>query len=470
MTFQQYIQQKNLDISIINFEDLEEFNRLDSEYYLPIYLKIKRYWLKLMQIWDILEKSEYWLSIEMNEDWIWEKIFRMNDLKDWIADNDDLKFANIDNKTFKKYKVNRNDVLFNRVNSIDFVWRTWIFKSNNEDSVFASYLIRLVPNSNIVKPDYLNIFLNSKYWRLEILRKARRAVNQANVNAEELKRINLPIPSKDFQSKIENLSEESYKQKELSKSLYLEAEKLLLSELWFETYIPTEENISIKDSEEVDIFWRFDAEFFQPKYDEIIDKIKSYKWWYDILENLITISNEKIKKEQDKTFKYIELADINASLWIVNAENEILSQDLPSRAQMKIKTWDVLVSSVAGSADKVAIIINEDKNLVASTWFFVLRPKFFNPEANLILMKSWIYKDMLIRSARWMILEATNKEDFSKFILPKLDIKIQENIAELVKKSHIALDLSKELLEKAKKSVEIFIEEDEEKAEKFIEN
>jgi hypothetical protein len=66
-----------------------------------------------------------------------------------------------------------------------------------------------------------------------------------------------------------------------------------------------------------------------------------------------------------------------------------------------------------------------------------------------------------------MILEASNKTDFSKFILPKLDIKIQEKIAELVKESHKSLDLSKQLLEKAKKSVEIFIEEDERQAIQF---
>ncbi|MDD2637273.1 MAG: hypothetical protein PHW82_17435 [Bacteroidales bacterium] len=69
-----------------------------------------------------------------------------------------------------------------------------------------------------------------------------------------------------------------------------------------------------------------------------------------------------------------------------------------------------------------------------------------------------------------MIMEATNKEDFSKFILPKIDIKTQEKIAKLVKESHKSLDLSKQILEKAKKSVEIFIEKDEEKAEKFLNN
>lgn len=201
----------------------------------------------------------------------------MNDLVDGVAINDNLKYADIDKKDFRKYQIKRNDILFNRVNSIEFVGRTGIFKSPNEDSVFASYLVRVRVDESRIKPDYLNLFLNSKFGKKEILRKARRAVNQANVNAEELKRINLPLLPYSFQEKLEQLSDESFKYLELSKSLYAEAEKILLDELGLTDWKPTEENIDIKTSEEVRLFGRCDAEFFQPKYDEIVGKIQSYE-------------------------------------------------------------------------------------------------------------------------------------------------------------------------------------------------
>ncbi|MEI7562724.1 MAG: hypothetical protein WCJ39_03240 [bacterium] len=72
------------------------------------------------------------------------------------------------------------------------------------------------------------------------------------------------------------------------------------------------------------------------------------------------------------------------------------------------------------------------------------------------------------RTARGMILEATNKDDFKKYILPKVDKNVQEKIADLVSQSHKARNESKKLLEVAKRAVEVFIEEDEEKAMKFI--
>jgi len=468
MTFQQYIQQKNLDISIVDLEESIFYNRLDSEFFIPNYVNSD--FLIKNKKWDFLSTFHtdirYWLNTEPDYVNDWVNFVRALNLKEYWIEWDVLKIPLSEEKIWKINLLKKWDLL---------VVRSWANVGDNWVAVeeellnwtFWSYIIRIRLDENKINPIFIWVFLKSNFWRYQTIR-FRSWAAQPNISIPNLNNLLIPIPSKSFQTQIANLVQESYKQKEISKKLYLEAEKLLLSELWLEEYKPTEQNISIKDSEEVKLFWRVDAEFFQPKYDEIIEKIKSYKLWYDILENLITISNSKIKKEEDKTFKYIELADINASLWVVNVENDILSQDLPSRAQMKIQNWDVLVSSLAWSADKVAIIINEDKNLVASTWFFVLRSKFFNSETNLILMKSWIYKDMLIRSARWMIMEATNKEDFSKFILPKVDIKIQEKIAELVKESHISLDLSKQLLEKAKKSVEIFIEEDEMKAGEFL--
>lgn len=466
MPLQQLITKKNLDISIVELKDLEEFNRIDPEYYRPIFLLAAKK-PNSKPIGDILTMCEYGLSIAMNEEWIGRKILRMNDLVDGVVVNDDLKYADITDKEYEKCKVVKNDILFNRVNSIDFVWRTWIFKWDIADSVFASYLIRIRTNKE-VEPDFLNIFLNCKFGKLEILRKARRAVNQANVNAEELKRIKLPIAKKELQDEITRLSNESFEKREQSKSLYHQAEQLLIKELGLEKYQPAEKNISIKNSHEVEIFSRMDAEFFQPKYDEIVEKIKGYKWWYDILDNLIEISDEKIKQENDKIFQYVELADIDASNGLVNEFTEIEWQDLPSRAQMKIRKNDVVLSSVAWSCSKIALITSSDDNLVASTGFFILRSKFFNPETNLILMKSWIYQEFLKRTARGMILEATNKDDFKKYILPKVDKKVQERIVELVNQSHKARNESKKLLEVAKKAVEIFIEENEAKAMEFV--
>ena len=64
--------------------------------------------------------------------------------------------------------------------------------------------------------------------------------------------------------------------------------------------------------------YRMDAEYWEPKYDEIEKLIKSYKNGYDYLPNLITISKEKIKANKEDIYYYIELADIDSNLGVVN--------------------------------------------------------------------------------------------------------------------------------------------------------
>ncbi len=118
--------------------------------------------------------------------------------------------------------------------------------------------------------------LQSKGIRLQIERYGR-GNNQLNLNNEGIEALKVPLPSPTFQSQIAELVQKAYTQRELSKSLYSEAEKILLDELKLTDWKPSEVNISEKMSEEVELFGRCDAEFFQPKYDEVLEKIKKYK-------------------------------------------------------------------------------------------------------------------------------------------------------------------------------------------------
>jgi type I restriction enzyme, S subunit len=64
---------------------------------------------------------------------------------------------------------------------------------NPPEAVYASYLIRLRTNTDIVLPEYLNLFLGSEhYWSQ--LRDAAQGAAQPNVNATTLSKISLSIP------------------------------------------------------------------------------------------------------------------------------------------------------------------------------------------------------------------------------------------------------------------------------------
>jgi restriction endonuclease S subunit len=187
-------------ITEIKIDDLGMASRFDAQFYQPQYL-IDTSHGKWSKIKEVLKKCEYGLSLPMNDEKQGVPMFKMDNINHMFLVDENVRYAEVTESEHRRFKCKENDVFFNRVNSEEFVGRTGIFKLNT-DSVFASYLIRLQPKEGVILPQYLNIFLNSKYGKKQIDRYKRRAVNQANVNAQELQEFIIAIPSKDFQEKI----------------------------------------------------------------------------------------------------------------------------------------------------------------------------------------------------------------------------------------------------------------------------
>jgi type I restriction enzyme S subunit len=107
----------------------------------------------------------------------------------------------LDERDFAKFRVYKRDVLFNRTNSYELVGKTAIFDIEG-DFVFASYLIRVVPNAAQLLPECLNYYLNwdDAQRRLKML--ATRGVSQSNISATKLKQFAIGLPSLVEQAEI----------------------------------------------------------------------------------------------------------------------------------------------------------------------------------------------------------------------------------------------------------------------------
>jgi len=444
--------------SIIQKSQLEGAHRLDAEYYQPEYFIdfTKGNW---RPIGEVLELCQYGLSQAMNDERKGYPIFKMDNIEYGFLFDDDVRFADISELIFNQFKIKKDDVFFNRVNSEEFVGRTGIYKLDNLKSVFASYLIRArVKSGGEILADYLNIFLNSSYGLRQIRKYTRRAVNQANVNAEELKQIKIAVLPKTEQEKIAELSNKSSQEFQNSKSLYFQAENLLLEELGLKNFEAENKLWSVIELSEVKKANRIDAEYFQPKYEELESKIKKYE--HKPLEGVLENVSAKFDpiKQPDKNFKYVELSNINASIGIIDGFSEILGKEAPNRARRVLKENDVIASSVQGSLEKASLVHENQKDFLASTGFFQFRSKEILPEALLILAKSIVFQWQLEKRCAGTILTAVPKESINDILIPILPKPIQEKIADLVQKSHESREEAKALLEEAKRKVEEMIE------------
>lgn len=444
-------------ISEVTIEELGMSLRIDSQFYQPQFLidTSKGKWIKIK---ECIKCCEYGLSLAMNDDRKGVPMLKMDDISNCFLHLDEARYANVSKKNQVKYQCHENDLFFNRVNSEEFVGRTGIYKYEDRNAVFASYLIRVQTDSSIILPQYLNIFINSKYGQKQIDRYKRRAVNQANINAQELQEFQVYIPKANDQRRIAGFVDQAWMEIVRSKSLYQQAEQLLLKELGLDDFEPEWVAGYETDRDNVLDLARMDAEYFQPRFEIVKNKIEEYSNGWKYLPKLIEISKQKIDPTDNKEYTYIELADINAGLGIVESTNAILGKELPTRARMKVNKGDVLLSSVAGSIDKVGLVNSDQKDLIASTGFHIFRSKIFSPEVNLIICKCLALQLLFLREATGTILSAIPTNALERIPIPNLRKEIQSKITDLVKKSHNSLYESRKLLEKAKKEVEEMIE------------
>ena len=125
--------------------------------------------------------------------------------------NGSMKCADISTEEFAKYKLRKGDLLFNRTNSIEHVGKTGLFDLDGE-YCFASYLVRVMPDTSKILPKFLENMMNSLIFQEEAKGKASKSVNQANINATVMRNINVPVPSipeqKKFVAKIDALEKQ----------------------------------------------------------------------------------------------------------------------------------------------------------------------------------------------------------------------------------------------------------------------
>ena len=152
---------------------------------------------------------------------------RMNNLTaDGHLDLNDLKYIDIPDDEIEKCVVRKGDVLFNRTNSIELVGKTAVFDLP-EDMIIAGYIIRVRLTEKML-PEVLSQYMNLEALKGILRGMAKGAVNQANINAQELQSIKVYIPEMELQKQFVKMKEQIYKS--LFDGLYISQNKALCDE------------------------------------------------------------------------------------------------------------------------------------------------------------------------------------------------------------------------------------------------
>lgn len=366
-----------------------------------------------------------------------------------------------DNDRIKSSALKKGDLILSKVgNSIGYFARVPddMFTCNISENNIG---IKLFGYSDEEK-SFILTYLNSKYANNLVLR--RKSGNaQPKINVDDITRIPILIYPKLSKITHEILQLHGSYLKD-SKSCYSQAEDILNKELNI-TNVENSKNYSIKSlSESFVKSKRLDAEYYQDKYDQILDELKSTV----TLSEICHIHTKNFTPIGKDLYKYIELADISNSDGEICEPKQYYGKDLPNRARRKIKKGQVLVSSIEGSLSSCALVMLDDVNLLCSNGFYVVDSDTINSETLLVLFKSRYIQLLLKQRCSGTILTSIGENDFDNLPFVKINKKIQSQISQKVQESFKLRKQSKDLLNKAVKAVDIAIEKSEEDAIKWL--
>ncbi len=463
-----------VEVNLIKTIENKDF-RIDSDFWTKEPRQNPK--LKYSRIGEILKSAQYGISVSMNEDKIGYPIYRMNEIHNMMCDLDVDKNADISKEDFEKFKLNDKDVLFNRTNSYEWVGRTGIYrKFDEQDFTFASYLVRFIPNVNIINPEYLTTFLNTKYGIWDVKRRSRHSINQTNVNPEEVKEIFIPLLNNDIQNLIKDNFEKANLCRLKSQELYNQAKSLLLETIGLKNFKPSTDPINIKSFKNSFLTTgRLDSEYYQKKYEEVVNHIKEQK--YDSLSNIV-----KIKKSiepgsdvySDEGLPFLRVADYNK--FGINEPEKKLSFSFCKANKDLIKDLKPKKETILFSKDGtlgLAYMLRKDEEMITSGAILHLTVKDKTkiiPEYLTLALNSILVQMQAERDSGGSIIVHWRISEIENVIVPIIDFTKQQEIAELVEESFALKKQSEHLLDTAKRSVEIAIEQNEQKALEFINN
>jgi len=155
----------------------------------------------LVQLKELVTKVQYGSSSLATDEPVGVPILRMNNLQKEGWDLSDLKYIDLPPQEFERYRLNPGDILFNRTNSKELVGKCEVFREEG-NWVFASYLIRIVLDEKQALPDFVSNFLNTLAGRAQIDQKSRQIIGMANINAQEIRNLEIPLPPLDIQQRL----------------------------------------------------------------------------------------------------------------------------------------------------------------------------------------------------------------------------------------------------------------------------
>ena len=455
---------EGLEISVVKLSEVIKSSyssRWDSFYFQKEFLKDE----KIFETWESLEniaKIKSGTTPKERDETLKTGVvlLKTNDIRNNILldkGDDYFYISEATNNEMLSSQIESNDILINIVGATtEVVGRVSFVPQNFKKANITQAMSFIRLTDSKYSPFFVFIFLQTKYG-LKQTRRIARPTGQYNINNIELGSYKVPSVSDTFQSKIESMVKSAHAKLEESKSLYSQAEDLLLGELGLKDWQPKNTLHTTKKFSDFAQSGRLDAEYYQPKYDDLFEKLSCLNC--KRLGKIVSIKKSfdpGSDAYQETGIPFIRVSDISKD-GIEKTELHLspIDFDIPELKPKK----DTILFSKDGSIG-IAYKVQSDLNVFTSgaLLHLVTTDSSILPDYLTLVLNSVVVKLQAERDSNGAIIQHWKPSDIENVIIPILPESIQKKIASLIQQSFECKAQSKQLLEDAKRMVETEIE------------
>ena len=458
--------------NVINFTQLEGALRMEAEFYKPDDLIM----LNKLRSLGSKELGNYCIFIKKGifdlppsyytSDGI--PLIRTTEIKSMIADLSSVARIPFSIHSFHlKTELEAKDIVFTKIGAN--IGDISILPSTEKVYNFSQNVAGAKIDRKKIMPEYLVCFLSTKYGRFQIKR-IQMLSGQGKLELVDIKKILILPASYELQKNIADIYNLAENFLVLAKEQYVQAEQLLLSELGLHDWKPRHTLTYVRSFSQVAKASRMDAEHFHPKYKEMFDRLPSNV--YLQLLGKITLYTKGIEVGSsaytESGIPFLRVSNLSKH-GIVDDTVNFISNELYNvlREKYEPQQGEILLSKDATPG--IAYFLDESvQGIIASG---ILRLSLIEdiPPYYLELVLNSIFVQLQIeQSVGGSIIKHWKPSQVQKTWIPRLLADREKEISALVQQSHAARREAKTLLEKAKRAVEIAIEEGEERAMEYL--
>jgi len=300
---------------------------------------------------------------------------------------------------------------------------------------------------------YLLAFLNSRAGLSQVIRLQSGQV-QPKIITDDVKSVRVYLPTPDVQRSISDLIRESCSLLRRSRSLYAEAEALLLAELGLDDLNLSHQPTYTRSFSQAWATGRLDAEHFQPKYQYVINAIQHTGQWV-VLDEIATFCRRGAQPV------YVE----NGPVKVVNTRHlgpMLLSRDLETTSEeywatheeAKVRLNDVLLYSTGAYIGRTNYYPSSERAIGSNHVTIIRTTDVCNHVFLALFLNALPGLFQTDQRAHGSAQREIYPNDIKEFIVWLPDRSKQDTLAQEVIDAHTAREEANCLLEEAKQRVE----------------